>query len=136
MANARLAYGLFLEQFSSDRWKALESKGAQLQRPLMASTGVKDPALPDTLYVSELVAPNLVNTMPEKTLLAFADHGEQVENSIEPHLVSAKQLINQLSEAGIDLTEVTDLLEKEGVEKFIASWHELKDSVGEALSNV
>jgi transaldolase len=102
----------------------------------MASTGVKDPALHDTLYVSELVAPNLVNTMPEKTLLAFADHGEQVENSIEPHLVSAKQLINQLSDAGIDLTEVTDLLEKEGVEKFIASWHELKDSVGEALRNV
>ncbi|MFZ9744165.1 MAG: transaldolase [Aquiluna sp.] len=136
VANARLAYGLFLEQFSAGRWKALESKGAQLQRPLMASTGVKDPALPDTLYVSELVAPNLVNTMPEKTLLAFADHGEQVENSIEPHLVSAKQLIKQLSDAGIDLTEVTDLLEKEGVEKFIASWHELKDSVGEALRNV
>lgn len=136
VANARLAYGLFLEKFRSDRWQALEARGANLQRPLMASTGVKDPALPDTLYVSELVAPNLVNTMPEKTLLAYADHGSSEANSIEPNLASAQEVINELSAVGIDMTEVTDLLENEGVEKFIVSWQELKDSVGESLRNV
>lgn len=99
----------------------------------MASTGVKDPALPDTLYVSELVAPNLVNTMPEKTLMAFADHGNVAGNTIEPNLDTAKRFIADLKEAGIDLDEVTELLEKEGVEKFIVSWHELIDSVSEAL---
>lgn len=136
VANARLAYGLFLEKFASDRWQALAARGAKLQRPLMASTGVKDPALPDTLYVSELVAPNLVNTMPEKTLLAYAAHGTSEANSIEPNLTSAQQVIDELSSVGIDMKEVTDLLEKEGVEKFIVSWQELKDSVGEALRNV
>ena len=101
----------------------------------MASTGVKDPALPDTLYVSELIAPNLVNTMPEKTLLAFADHGSVSGNSIEPNLLAAKDVISQLTEVGINLDEVTDLLEKEGVEKFIVSWHELMASVDEALKS-
>lgn len=133
VANAQLAYELFLQEFSSPRWNALKTGGAQLQRPLMASTGVKDPALPDTLYVSELVAPNLVNTMPEKTLMAFADHGNVAGNTIEPNLDTAKRLIADLKEAGIDLDEVTELLEKEGVEKFIVSWHELIDSVSEAL---
>lgn len=133
VANAQLAYELFLQEFSSPRWNALKASGAQLQRPLMASTGVKDPALPDTLYVSELVAPNLVNTMPEKTLMAFADHGNVAGNTIEPNLDTAKRLIADLKEAGIDLDEVTELLEKEGVEKFIVSWHELIDSVSEAL---
>ena len=133
VANAQLAYELFLQEFSSPRWNALKASGAQLQRPLMASTGVKDPALPDTLYVSELVAPNLVNTMPEKTLMAFADHGTVAGNTIEPNLDTAKRLIADLKEAGIDLDEVTELLEKEGVEKFIVSWHELIDSVSEAL---
>ncbi len=133
VANAQLAYELFLQEFSSPRWNALKASGAQLQRPLMASTGVKHPALPDTLYVSELVAPNLVNTMPEKTLMAFADHGNVAGNTIEPNLDTAKRLIADLKEAGIDLDEVTELLEKEGVEKFIVSWHELIDSVSEAL---
>ncbi len=133
VANAQLAYELFLQEFSSPRWNALKTSGAQLQRPLMASTGVKHPALPDTLYVSELVAPNLVNTMPEKTLMAFADHGNVAGNTIEPNLDTAKRLIADLKEAGIDLNEVTELLEKEGVEKFIVSWHELIDSVSEAL---
>lgn len=135
VANAQLAYELFLEEFSSDRWRSLEASGARLQRPLMASTGVKDPSLPDALYVSELVAPNLVNTMPEKTLLAFADHGAVRGNSIEPSIASAKQVIAELSAIGINLTEVTDLLEKEGVEKFIVSWHELIASVDEALKS-
>ena len=135
VANAQLAYELFLQEFSSNRWRSLEASGARLQRPLMASTGVKDPALPDTLYVSELIAPNLVNTMPEKTLLAFADHGSVNGNSIEPNLPAAKVAISQLTEVGINLDEVTDLLEKEGVEKFIVSWHELMASVDEALKS-
>jgi len=136
VANAQLAYELFLQEFNSARWRALEASGARLQRPLMASTGVKDPALPDTLYVSELIAPNLVNTMPEKTLLAFADHGSVNGNSIEPNLLAAKNAISQLTEVGVNLDEVTDLLEKEGVEKFIVSWHELMASVDEALKSV
>ncbi len=135
VANAQLAYELFLEEFSSDRWKALATSGARLQRPLMASTGVKDPALPDTLYISELIAPNLVNTMPEKTLMAFADHGVVRGNSIEPSLESAKAVLAELSSIGISLDEVTDLLEKEGVEKFIVSWHELIASVHEGLKS-
>lgn len=133
VANARLAYQLFMQEFSSKRWEDLAAAGARLQRPLMASTGVKDPSLPDTLYVAELIAPNLVNTMPEKTLLAFADHGVVSGNSIEPNLSSASGVIAELASIGINLTEVTDLLEKEGVEKFIVSWHELMDSVNDAL---
>lgn len=135
VANAQLAYEVFLQEFNSVRWRSLEAAGARLQRPLMASTGVKDPSLPDTLYVAELIAPNLVNTMPEKTLLAFADHGVVKGNSIEPNLAAAKKVISQLTEAGIDLSEVTDLLETEGVEKFIVSWHELIDSVDQALKS-
>lgn len=133
VANARLAYQLFRQEFSSKRWEDLAATGARLQRPLMASTGVKDPLLPDTLYVAELIAPNLVNTMPEKTLLAFADHGVVSGNSIEPNLSTASGVIAELASIGINLTEVTDLLEKEGVEKFIVSWHELMDSVDDAL---
>lgn len=135
VANAQLAYELFLKEFSSERWQSLAANGARLQRPLMASTGVKDPALPDTLYVSELIAPNLVNTMPEKTLLAFADHGKVIGNSIEPNLAAAKQAISELTAVGVNLDEVTDLLEKEGVEKFVVSWHELIASVDDALKS-
>lgn len=133
LANARLAYGLFLERFSSDRWTALAAKGARLQRPLMASTGVKDPALADTLYVTELVAPNLVNTMPEKTLMATGDHGVVPKDSITSNLENAKAFLAQLSEVGVDFSDVTALLETEGVEKFIVSWSELVQTVTEAL---
>ena len=135
VANARLAYDLFKRSFSSARWQSLQAKGARLQRPLMASTGVKDPLLPDTMYVSELVAPNLVNTMPEKTLMAFADHGETVGNSIEPNVEIAKSQLAKLDAAGIDLKEVTDLLEKDGIDKFITSWHELIQTVEQALGS-
>lgn len=133
LANARLAYGLFLESLEGPRWEALRSKGANPQRPLMASTGVKDPNLPDTLYVSELVAPQLVNTMPEKTLMAMADHGKVTGNTIEPNLEDASSFMATLAVAGVDFDDVTDLLEKEGVEKFIASWDELVASVAAAL---
>lgn len=133
LANARLAYALFLERFQSPRWFALESKGARLQRPLMASTGVKDPSLPDTLYVTELVSSDLVNTMPEKTLLATADHGVVPRESIVSNLEDAKEFMAELEAVGVDFKDVTNLLEKEGVEKFIVSWGELVDTVTEAL---
>lgn len=133
LANARLAYGLFLDRFSSERWLSLAAKGARLQRPLMASTGVKDPSLPDTLYVTELVAKNLVNTMPEKTLMATFDHGIIPTDSITPNLQAARSFLDELASAGVSLAEVTDLLEKEGVEKFIASWDELVQTVASAL---
>lgn len=133
LANARLAYELFNVRFSSARWADLAAKGARLQRPLMASTGVKDPSLPDTLYVTELVAADLVNTMPEKTMMAVADHGVITGNTITPNFEAAAQFMEELEAAGIDFAEVTQKLEDEGVSKFIASWDELVDSVALAL---
>ncbi len=135
VANAQLAYELYQSRFNSPEWKELVTKGAREQRPLMASTGVKDPSLPDTLYVSELVAPQVVNTMPEKTMLAFADHGEFSPSAITSNLEAARSVMKQLADAGIDMDDVTALLEKEGVEKFIVSWHELVDSVSSALES-
>lgn len=133
LANARLAYELYLQRFNSPRWQKLADLGAREQRPLMASTGVKDPALPDTLYVTELVAANVVNTMPEKTMLATADHGEIAGDTITPAIESAHAFMAKLEDAGIDFAAVTELLEKEGVEKFIVSWNELVESVESAL---
>ena len=133
LANARLAYGLFQERFATARWKSLEAQGARLQRPLMASTGVKDPALPDTLYVTELVAQDLVNTMPEKTMMAVADHGLISGDTITPSLEDAISFMQQLSDAGVDFDDVTQKLEDEGVSKFITSWDELVGSVAAAI---
>jgi transaldolase len=135
LANARLAYRVFMQSFESERWSKLAKLGARLQRPLMASTGVKDPSLSDTLYVTGLIAQNLVNTMPEKTMMAFADHGEVEKNSIDANFEVASSQLQQLQSAGIDLDEVTSLLEQEGVEKFIASWRELIQSVDQALKS-
>ena len=132
IANAEVALGAFNQVFSSDRFKALAAKGANPQRPLWASTGTKNAAYPDTLYVSDLVAQGVVNTMPEKTLLAYGDHGE-LGAPIEGKAVAAQAVLDQVSAAGVDLAEVFDLLETEGVEKFIVSWHELQDSVKAAL---
>jgi transaldolase len=133
IANARLAYGLFLERIASQRWTDLVAKGARLQRPLMASTGVKDPSLPDTLYVTELVAKDLVNTMPEKTMMATADHGVIPQDSITANIDAAKSFMAELAAAGVDFDDVTAVLEKEGVEKFSVSWDELVQGVAEAL---
>ena len=133
LANARLAYQLFEKRFASAEWLLLSEKGARLQRPLMASTGVKDPTLPDTLYVTELVAENLVNTMPEKTLMAVADHGEIPKDSIRPNYAAAQVVMQELAEAGVDFSDVTATLEAEGVEKFIVSWDELVETVRSAL---
>ena len=133
LANARLAYEVFEQEFANGDWAELEKIGANKQRPLMASTGVKDPALPDTLYVTELVAPMLVNTMPEKTMEAVFDHGVVPADSIHGKYEEAKLVLHTINAMGISYDEVTDLLENEGVEKFIVSWNELVDSVSAAL---
>ena len=133
LANAQLAYELFLDRFQGASWEALSTKGANLQRPLMASTGVKDPALPDTAYVTGLVSRNIVNTMPEKTMMATADHGVIPAESVIASFASARTVLEKISDTGIDMDEVTNLLEKEGVEKFIVSWNELVETVEQAL---
>lgn len=135
LANARLAYQLFEQSFAADRWTELAAAGANVQRPLMASTGVKDPALLDTLYVTELVAPQLVNTMPEKTMEAVFDHGVVPANSITNRYEEANMILLAVAACGVDYDDVTDLLEREGVEKFIISWNELLESVTGALAS-
>ncbi|MDY5159755.1 transaldolase [Actinotignum urinale] len=129
LANARLAYELFEQRFAQPEAQELLKAGAHVQRPLWASTGVKNPALPDTLYVTELVAPNTVNTMPGKTLEATFDHGEVIGNTIEPNIKAAREHFAALEKAGVDMKDVTELLEREGVDKFIVSWKELQDKV-------
>ncbi|MCU1591815.1 MAG: tal [Frankiales bacterium] len=129
IANAQLAYQHYEEVFSSDRWKALEKAGAKPQRPLWASTGVKDPAYDDTQYVVQLVAPGTVNTMPEPTLDAVADHGVIHGDAVTPSYAAAQQLLDDLEAAGIDYDDVVELLEVEGVQKFEDAWNELIESV-------
>ena len=133
LANARLAYEVFEQEFRNEDWLELEKMGANKQRPLMASTGVKDPALPDTLYVTELVAPMLVNTMPEKTMEAVFDHGVVPTDSIHGKYEEAKLILHTINAMGISYDEVTQKLEDEGVEKFVISWNELLESVSKAL---
>ncbi|MBC7292390.1 MAG: transaldolase [Actinotalea sp.] len=133
VANARLAYRYFEEVSASERWRGLATAGAQPQRPLWASTGVKDPAYPDTLYVDELVAPDTVNTMPGKTLEAVADHGEVRGDTVTPAYDDAAARLERLAGLGIEIDEVTRQLEDEGVEKFEASWDELLQTVTEGL---
>jgi transaldolase len=133
IANARLAYALYEREFASDRWKALEAQGANKQRPLWASTGVKDPNLPDTLYVTELVVADTVNTMPEKTMRAFADHGEVQGDRVSGTEREAQQVLDSLAKLGIDFDDVVAVLETEGVDKFVKSWDELVETVQTAL---
>ncbi|MFN2538242.1 MAG: transaldolase [Mycobacteriales bacterium] len=134
IANARLAYQAYEEVFAGARWKALEAAGAKPQRPLWASTGVKDPAYPDTMYVTELVAPGTVNTMPEATLQAVADHGEIRGDTVRGSYTEARQVFDELKAAGIDMDDVTEVLEKEGVKKFEDSWSELLASLTDQLA--
>jgi transaldolase len=133
VANARLAYELYEKEFATDRAKALTDAGAHVQRPLWASTGVKDPSLPDTLYVTELVAPGTVNTMPEKTLEATFDHGEIAGDTVTGTYEAAHKVFADLAAVGVDFDDVTEVLETEGVDKFIASWHDLQATVKAAL---
>ena len=129
IANARLAYQAYEEVFTSDRWKALAANGARAQRPLWASTGVKDPAYEDTRYVVELVADNTVNTMPEATLDAVADHGEVIGDTVTGTYAEAQKVLDDLAAIGVDYDDVVEVLEKEGVDKFEAAWGELLDSL-------
>ena len=134
IANARLAYQAYEEVFSTPRWQNLADDGAHKQRPLWASTGVKDPAYPDTMYVTELVAPNTVNTMPGKTLDAVADHGTVTGDAVTGTYAQARQTLDDLERLGIGYTEVVEKLEDEGLQKFDVSWEELLASVDTALS--
>ena len=133
IANARLAYEVYEQSFASDRARLLQSLGGNAQRALWASTGVKDPALPDTLYVTELAAPGTVNTMPEATLNALADHGEVHGDAIAGSYSEANQVLNAIDAHGIDYVEVTEKLEIEGLAKFDASWDDLLATVTGAL---
>ncbi|SDU94381.1 transaldolase [Microlunatus sagamiharensis] len=135
IANGRLAYAAYEEVFAGERFAALEAKGANRQRPLWASTGVKNPDLPDTLYVTELVVAGTVNTMPEKTMQAFADHGELNGDRVSGTEEEATQVFDQLEAVGVDLDDVWEVLESEGVDKFDKSWGELVDTVQTALDD-
>ncbi|GAB2792147.1 transaldolase [Streptomyces daliensis] len=136
IANARLAYQAYEEAFSSDRWKELERKGANAQRPLWASTGVKDPNLPDTLYVTELVTANTVNTMPEATLQATGDHGEITGDTVRSNYKDAQAVLDAIAKLGISYDDVVQVLEDEGVEKFEASWNDLLSSTEAELKRL
>lgn len=133
IAQARAAYAAFLEAFSGERWDALASRGANVQRPLWASTSTKNPAYPDTAYVDELIGPHTVNTMPDATIDAFLDHG-QVARTIDADLPGAIATLREISEAGVDVNAVADLLEAQGVASFIASFDELLVTLTEKAS--
>ena len=136
LANARLAYQAFEEVFSSDRWAALDKAHANKQRPLWASTGVKDPAYKDTLYVDDLVAPGTVNTMPEATLEATADHGQITGNTIVGTYEQARAELDAVEKLGVSYDDVVQLLEDEGVEKFEAAWIDLLNSTEAELKRL
>lgn len=129
IANARLAYTAFEKLFATDQWKALAEASANAQRPLWASTGVKDPAYSDTRYVDQLVVKDVVNTMPEKTMDSVADHAEITGDTVSGKGEQAQAIFDKLSAAGIDVPDVFRTLETEGVEKFEKSWQELLDTV-------
>ena len=136
IANARLAYELFENKFANDpRWAALEAKGAKKQRPLWASTGTKNPAYSDCVYVDELVAPLIVNTMPEKTLNALADHGNGAP-TIKGTYEESHAIMAKLAELGIDFKAVTDKLEADGVASFIKSWDSVLTDVQAGIDRV
>jgi transaldolase len=135
VANARLAFQMFEEFFSGERWEALEAKGARKQRPLWASTGVKNPDYDDTMYVVDLVVEDTVNTMPEKTLDAVADHGEVRGDRVRPFYDDAAAHMQALADAGIDYDDVIEVLIKEGVDKFVVAWDELQTTLSASLES-
>ncbi|MCD9876322.1 transaldolase [Streptomyces guryensis] len=133
IANARLAYRHYERVLSSARWKSLQQSGARPQRLLWASTSVKDPAYPDTRYVSDLVAPNVVNTMPEATLRAVADHGQVPADSVRAHYDDARRVLGELHAVGVDYDDLVQSLEDDGVAKFDASWEQLAGQLADRL---
>ncbi len=128
VANAKLAYQTYRRVFSGERWELLASKGASPQRCLWASTSTKDPAYSDVMYVEELIGPRTVNTMPEETLRAFADHGT-VAPTLERELDQARRVFDEVAAAGVDYDDVTDVLEVEGVRKFAESFDQLLEDI-------
>jgi transaldolase len=133
VANARLAYQAYEEVIGSDRWKKLEEAGAHRQRPLWASTSVKDPDLPDTMYVTELVAPDTVNTMPEATIEATSDHAEVTGDTITSNYADAQDVLDRMEKVGISYDDVVQVVEDEGVDKFETAGQEMVDTVSAAL---
>ncbi|MCN0153824.1 transaldolase [Salinispora arenicola] len=134
VANARLAYERYSQVFASDRWQALADAGAHPQRPLWASTSTKNPDYRDVIYVEELIAPGTVNTMPEPVINAYAEHGETSGDTVTAAYDEARTVFAGLASAGVDMTDVIDTLEREGVEKFEASWNQLLEGVRRSLA--
>jgi transaldolase len=134
IANARLAYELYEQKLDTDRWRALAAKGAKVQRPLWASTSTKDPSLPDTLYVVELVTADTVNTMPEATLHATADHGALRGDTVHGTYEESRAVFASLEALGISYNDVVQVLEDEGVSKFEASWNEMLATIKNELN--
>jgi transaldolase len=124
IANAHVAYGCYLARFAGERWQALEGRGARRQRPLWASTGTKDPSYSDVLYVERLIAPGVINTMPEQTLRAFAEHGN-VEHALDADPHAANAVLSAAAGEGVDLVTITSELEREGVKAFCDSYQQL-----------
>ncbi|HEX4865874.1 MAG TPA: transaldolase family protein, partial [Acidimicrobiales bacterium] len=124
VAQAKLAYAIFQDRFSGARWEALKAKGALPQRPLWASTSTKNPAYPDLLYVDNLIGPDTVNTLPDHTIDAFLDHGV-VKRTVDANLDEGRQVLDRLAKVGIDMADVSDVLEHEGVASFVKSYDEL-----------
>jgi transaldolase len=135
IANAHVAYGRYLARFAGERWRALEARGARPQRPLWASTGTKDPSYPDVLYVEKLIAPGVINTMPEQTLRAFADHGD-VEHALDADPAAAHAILSSAAEEGVDLERITGELEREGVKAFCDSYEELAACIESKLGSL
>jgi transaldolase len=135
IANAHVAYGRYLARFAGARWGALEARGARPQRPLWASTGTKDPSYPDVLYVEKLIAPGVINTMPEQTLRAFAEHGD-VEQALDADPAAAQAILSSAAEEGVDLERITGELEREGVKAFCDSYNELVACIESKLGSL
>ncbi len=134
IANARLAYRNYEQMVAGDRWQALQAAGARPQRPLWASTSTKDPGYPDTRYVVDLVAPDVVNTMPEATLHAVADHGVVTGDTVRDHYGTAQEVLDRLAAVGVDYDDVVAALEDDGITKFDAAWDHLADALAATLT--
>jgi transaldolase len=135
VAQARLAYALFEEHFSGPRWDALARAGAVPQRPLWASTSTKNPAYPDLLYVDSLIGPHTVNTMPDATVEAFLDHGT-VARTVDQGVDDAREDLDRLAKVGVDMADVSRVLEEEGVSSFLKSWDELIQSLSDKANAI
>jgi transaldolase len=132
VAQGQVAYDMFREVFSGERWEALAARGARVQRPLWASTSTKNPTYPDTLYVDTLIGPHTVNTLPDATLEAFEDHGT-VARTVDANPAAAHGVLRDVAAAGVDLDDVARVLEDEGVSAFVKSFDELLGSLGEKV---